>query len=151
MTELTLFVVKSKQKCADMHTKALKPFDKIKVSLHRMILSGKIVKAGGLVYEKTTKETKKTIAGIRAFIWHDPWIDAGGVTIAYADETDAAEQPDDEQGPLWRYEEKMERIILVIPAASFQKGRIGKALSGIRKHLRIESATMYMQTQSRGC
>lgn len=28
----------------------------------------------------------------------------GGVTIAYADETDAAEQPDDEQGPLWRYE-----------------------------------------------
>ena len=27
----------------------------------------------------------------------------GGVTIAYADETDAAEQPDDEQGPLWRY------------------------------------------------
>lgn len=46
--------------------------------------------------------------------------------------------------------EKMERIILVIPAASFQKGRIGKALSGIRKHLRIASATMYMQTQSRG-
>ena len=78
LTELTLFVVKSKQKCADMHTKALKPFDKIKVSLHRMILSGKIVKAGGLVYKKTTKETKKTIAGIRAFIWHDPWIDAGG-------------------------------------------------------------------------
>lgn len=28
----------------------------------------------------------------------------GGVTIAYADETDVAEQPDDEQGPLWRYE-----------------------------------------------
>ena len=28
----------------------------------------------------------------------------GGVTIAYADDVDAAEQPDDEQGLLWRYE-----------------------------------------------
>ena len=77
LTELTLFVVKNKQKCADMHTKAPKPFDKIEVSLHRMILSGKIVETGGLVYEKTTKETKETIAGIRAFSWHDLWIDAG--------------------------------------------------------------------------